>query len=269
MLRVPNAPPIDPQDDGTTDAFPARPDLLPVAHPVGSDSAAPPAPTRRHSALPREEDEEEEETASASSRKIWLGLAFFVAVLGTCACCGLAAVLLPPPDWQEHESAKGGFRVELPGEPRSDMAQRVRTQPGRNHKGVEGTYLWTRVENYIIAYRDIERDGKKGKKSAAEILDEEVTAITSDANIVQPLDRNDTIEVQGCPAREFEYQFKNGGVITGRVIIADTRVYVLVAGGKFTGSDDENVRRFLDSFEITDQKLLERAWKRPEAKKQD
>jgi hypothetical protein len=147
------------------------------------------------------------------------------------------------------------------------MAKRVRVREGREHAGVEGTFLWTRAENYIIAHR--ERKSEKVPKTDDAFLDEEVRVITSDpANIIQPISRSEKIEVQGFPGREFEYQFKNGGVITGRVILAGKRIYVLVAGGQFTRSENENVRRFLDSFKITDRKILAIAEKRAEAKKQ-
>ncbi|MFO0821687.1 MAG: hypothetical protein U0792_00845 [Gemmataceae bacterium] len=259
MLRVPDAPPINPHDDATTDALHTRQELLPVAHPIASNSPSTPLSSQRPQGQEETaEDDDSEEEVRTPSRAIWLGIAFIVAVLGTCACCGLAAVLLPPPDWQEHESVKGGFRVDLPAEPRDDMARRVRTQPGRKHDGVEGTFLWTRSENFVVAYRDVAPDLNK---SASQFLDDEIAAITFDDNIVKPIDRDEECEIQGFPARKFEYQFRNGGVVTGRVILAGQRVYVLVAGGRFTSSGDENVELFLDSFRITDPAILRKARK--------
>ena len=88
-----------------------------------------------------------------------------------------------------------------------------------------------------------------------EILTQQVNGLTAGREVrnVGPVN---AIEVGGFPGREFQYEVQNGGTYTGRVIVADTRVYVLLAGGRFTRPDSENVRRFLDSFEITDPKLV-------------
>jgi len=264
---VPDAPPLDPQDDATTDALHTRIELLPVAHPVANTPPAPSPKPRRRSASSENPAEEPEDPAASRGKGFWLSISLLAVALGMCGCCGLAAVVLPPPNWQSHEWSKdkGGFRVDLPAEPQHDMANRVRARKGREHKGVEGTFLWTRAENYIIAYRDLE----DLPKSDDAFLDAEVAVITSDEKtIIQPILRNESIEVQGFPAREFEYQFKNGGVITGRVILAGRRVYVLVAGGEFSRAGNENVRRFLDTFAITDPQLLAIVKKRPAAQKQ-
>ncbi|MCE9566632.1 MAG: hypothetical protein K8U57_31805 [Planctomycetes bacterium] len=267
LLKVPNAPPLDPQDDATTDALHTRVELLPVAHPVSNTPPVPaPKPTRRP--LSPAPAQDAEDSSTPRGKGFWLSISLLAFGLGMCGCCGLAAVVLPPPEWQNHKWShdKGGFKVDLPGEPQHDMANRVKVRPGREHKGVEGMFLWTRAENYIIAYRDL----KDLPKSEDEFLDAEVEVITSDKHIiVQPIKRSEKIEVQGFPGREFEYEFKNGGVVTGRVILAGKRVYILVAGGQFTDSGTENVRRFLESFEITDPNLLAIVKKRADAKKQD
>jgi len=272
VLKVPDAPPLPPSDDATTDALHTRVELLPVAHPVPNFPST--SPPRQPSSAPRSQPgdrpprdrfrEDEEEATRGRSKPFWVALTLIALVLGTCGCCGLGAVVLPDPTWEEHDSDKGGFRVQLPAKPDLDMRNRVRHQPERKHDGVEGAYLWTRAENYIIAYRDIKRNPNV---TDDQFLDGEIKAITADPNIVQPVNRNEPIELQGFPGREFEYTFKKGGVITGRVILAGSRVYVLVAGGQFTTADNENVQHFLESFEITDPKILALDRKRPAAAK--
>jgi hypothetical protein len=175
-------------------------------------------------------------------------------LLGAFGCCGLAALVLPDPEWQTHDSQQGGFRVELPGEPRKDVERRFREQglrlPGMK---VEGTHLWTRAENYAIAYRDLP-DGPR--QTDDQILDDEIKRVLGEPRQARPAD---PIDVGGFPGREFEYRAKGGAVYRGRVILAGTRVYVLLAGGRFTEPDDENVRRFLESFEVTDPNLADEA----------
>ncbi len=256
VLKVPNAPALDPGDDATTDALHTRVELLPVAHPV---SSPPPVPLQRRpnsAAKDRFPAEPDEEAPTGRSKSFWISVALLTIALGTCGCCGLAAVILPDPEWETHDSAKGGFRVELPGKPTPDMAERVRSQPGRKHDGVEGTHLWTlwtRDENYIVAYRNPKR---VPGVSDAKFLESEVEAITADKTAIRNVSRNEAKDFNGFPGREFEYEFTKGGIVTGRVILAGPRVYVLVAGGKSTMSGSENVERFLDSFEITDPNIL-------------
>lgn len=254
VLKVPNAPPLDPADDATTDALHTRVELLPVAHPV---APTPPVPLQRRpdsAARDRFPDEPDDEAPTGRSKSFWISITLLAIALGTCGCCGLAAVILPDPTWETHDSAQGGFRVELPGKPTPDMANRVRSQPGRVHDGVEGTHLWTRNENYIVAYRNPPK--RAAGVSDAEFLKSEVEAITADRTAIRHVSRNEAKVFDGFPGREFEYEFTKGGIVTGRVILAGPRVYVLVAGGQSTKSGNENVERFLDSFEITDPKIL-------------
>jgi hypothetical protein len=173
--------------------------------------------------------------------------------IAACGCCGFAALVLPGPDWRVHESQKGGFRVELPADPRADMHKRLGL---RRAIAVEGTYLWTRAENYAVAYLDLP-PGRLGLWRGADdqLLDEQVKNLTTN-NEVQRLIRTDRIEVGGFPGREFHYTTRNGGTYTGRVILAGKRVFILLAGGRFTQAGNENVRVFLDSFELTDPALV-------------
>jgi hypothetical protein len=261
LLRVPAAPPFDPGETAE-DHLPDIPsELLPIAHPVGTT----PPPTEPQYTNPQPEGvDDEEPLAAVRGRRFWASIMLLAFVMGTCVCCGLAAVVVPDPDWQEFDSPRGGYRVLLPADPRSDMAKQVRTQRPQVKQTIEGTTLWTRAENFVIAYRDVDRP--PGGKSDAQFLDEEVRAVTTDHNIRAVL-RDETITVSGFPAREFEYRYKNDGTVVGRVVVADNRIYVVVAGGRFTQPGDENVRRFLDSFEITDPRLLAVAKERAAAQR--
>jgi hypothetical protein len=247
LLRVPDAPPTP---DPESTAFPG-------GEPEPARPAPPPAP---ESLFP---DLGEPPPRPVRDTRFWLTVTAATLLLGAFGCCGLAAFILPDPEWREHESRPGGFRVELPGEPRRDMERRFREQGLRlqRMKAVEGTHLWARAENYAVAYRDLP-DAPRGAprwvvpqwdvQTNDEILDAQVRELLGD---LRQVGRAEQIDAGGFPGREFEYQARSGAVYTGRVVLAGARVYVLLAGGRFTEPGDGNVRRFLESFEITDPKL--------------
>lgn len=130
----------------------------------------------------------------------------------------------------------------------------------------EGTYLRTRAESYAVLHWNITPTKQRAKtKPDEEWLDDQVKIRTAGKTVV----RTEPIEVSGFPGREFEYRNEKGGTFTGRVVVADSRAYVLIAGGRFTRPGSGSVRRFLDSFEITDPKLLAEAKRRADAKKEE
>ena len=241
MLRVPDAEPV--------------PDSQPPAFP-GAEAESPRRPTPRPAApAPSFPESADAPTQPVRGPRFWLLVTAGTLALGTCGCCGLAALILPGPEWRSHESEKGKFRVELPAKASDDMVRRVQVARG---KSVEGTHLWTRAEDYAIVYSE------RPRGSDDEILTQQVTGLTTgrDVRNVGPIT---AIEVGGFPGREFWYEARNGGTYAGRVVVADTRLYVLLAGGRFTRPDSENVRRFLDSFEITDPILVAEGQRRAAA----
>jgi hypothetical protein len=242
MLRVPDAPPT-PAQPAVTDKPKPRP------------APAPPPASAPESLFP---DTGETPPRPVHDTRFWLMVTAATLLLGAFGCCGLAALVLPDPEWQTHDSQQGGFRVELPGEPRKDMKRRFSEQGLRLQQmtAVEGTHLWTRAENYAIAYRDLP---DRLRQTDDQILDDEIKRVLGEARQADPID------VGGFPGREFEYQAKGGAVYRGRVILAGTRVYVILAGGRFTEPDDENMRRFLESFEITDPNLADEVKRRADA----
>jgi hypothetical protein len=239
MLRVPETEPVQESPPGVESE--AEQTLRPIPPPPATETDSP------------QQIEELSSTSPRRGLRFWLTITSAFLVIGAIGCCGLAAFLVPAPDWREHDSQQGGFRCELPADPRNDMARRLNVPGGRT---VEGTFLWTRAENYaIIFWDDKPANPLPVRQTDAERLDAQVKMLTSGPN-VQSVTRTESVEVSGFPGREFEFRYKNGGTVTGRVVIADSRIYVIWAGGRFTRPENENVRRFLDSFEITDPNLL-------------
>jgi hypothetical protein len=243
-LRVPEPEPASSPSPTLPDEDPAFPS---VQKRNSSEQPSSPPPTN----LPQA-SQIEPPTPQRTAVQAWLLVVSGMFAVGACGCCGFAAALLSDPEWQQHESTQGGFKVELPADPRDDMAKRLKVQGGRH---VEGTFLWTRAENYVVIYWDEHPTNfRQLRLSDDQRLDEQTKAITSGPEIEKVL-RTDVIQVSGFPGREFEFRYRNGGTITGRVILVGSRVYVLWAGGRFTRPGNENVAHFLESFTITEPKI--------------
>ena len=244
VLRVPTsapAPPEPPQPAEPPDDAPRRR----AAEPVMPPRPASPRPRRRRGPPPK------------SGKRVLFWVVAIVLVLGflTVAACGGLLFLLQP-QWQTHESPAGGFKVDLPAAPR-DMSDRAggKNQPGAQ---VEGTVLVSKVESYLVSYEDL---GPRAGWAATdeEILKEAVNELVQESPGSRVLS-NIPVPVSGLPGREVVLAHPDDGIQFCRIVLADTRLYVIVVGGpQITRDGNERVRRFLDSFAITDPKILARA----------
>lgn len=183
----------------------------------------------------------------------WLLLLGFLTILG---CGGLVGIVFVAggPQWQEFKSGAGGYTVDLPAAPRPDMAA-IAANHGPLQPGVtyEGTILVGRLEEYGIVYADIE-PGVRAASTDAEILDNAVKAIVEDdPPVVVKASR--PVTVSGCPGRELELQIE-GQVMLARVVVARTRLYTVLAGGPLTKYGEPRLKRFVESFRVTDPRFL-------------
>ena len=67
--------------------------------------------------------------------------------------------------------------------------------------------------------------------------------------------RKTPITVSNFRGVEIEYIATDGGTYVARLIVADSRLYGVVGGGRFVQPGNDNIRRFLDSFTIIDLNL--------------
>jgi hypothetical protein len=269
MLRVPAAE-VDP-------AAPASPfDTDDPAAPGPSAANNPPEPQRR---ARRARDRDVPEPAPDPDRTrrrrrppppppragrgifFWLVVTGAVMFLGTVGCCGGFFLLMPGPQWHKHESRAGGFKVDLPA-PRHDIDRVGGVILRQEH--AEGTILAGKLEEYAVSYRDLTPQQRGAGEE--KLIDAEVQKLKAN-RAVEGIRREDPIAVSGCPGREVEFVSVNGGTYVVRIVVADTRVYKAFAGGQFAKPGNANVRRFLDSFEITDARLLAGARMRAAAAK--
>jgi len=183
----------------------------------------------------------------------WLGmtgLAF--AVLIVAGCGGMFYLIQPK--WRTHESAFGGFRVDLPAKPRLDIETQARmnTQPGVH---IEGTYLLGDLEEYTVAFSEID-DNQRAIFNDQILLANAIRRYQNDFPGTSLL-REGPVTVSGFPGKEVVFTHPTGGSWITRFVVAESRLYVLTAGGatmKANGND--RARRFLDSFTVTDPALL-------------
>ena len=167
----------------------------------------------------------------------------FLTVLG---CGGLYLALQPK--WRTHDSAPGGFKVELPAAPLDDMESMAGVKKNGNVR-VEGTLLLVKLEEYSVVYADIDAETRQFQTDD-QLLAEAVAGIKSDAPGTRII-RDDPVTVSGYPAREVTFE-ADGEVFACRVVIAGSRLYIVIAGGPLTDArGNPRVRRFLDSFEVT------------------
>jgi hypothetical protein len=195
----------------------------------------------------------------------WLVIIGAVMMVGVIGCCGLILVMTPGVKWREHESQPGGFRVELPGPAQDGVGEAAGIKLAKGTHS-EGAIVLMRAEQFFVFYRDVPSTKVRTEKVPAEtdeqLIKKEIDALQKALQAPEPI-RNDPVTVDGFEGREVEFRGK-GGLYTARVIVADTRVYIVLAGGGQARTGDPMARRFIDSFKIIDPKLLKEGNERAE-----
>jgi hypothetical protein len=269
-LRVPAADPATAPPDGP---FGAEPPAPPARRARPDRDEPRPDPPRRRRDRDRDRDEDDfdrprrrrdDESPPPPGRGVffWLVIIGTVLFLGLLSCCGLLWWQLPKENWHWHESQQGGFKVEMPADPQPNVedAAGIKLDKGTRAEGtvrVRGL----QPEHFLVVYRDIPgtKDRVANGGGDEKELDERTDRVLG-ATQVQGQVRQKSITVDGFPGRELEYKGK-GGKYTVRIIVADTRLYIVMAGGQLPhGSPD--VRRFVESFHVTDPKLVDEGKKR-------
>jgi hypothetical protein len=179
----------------------------------------------------------------------WIALVGGILGLGCCCSCGLVALLVPGAKWRSHHSEKGGFEVELPAAPRDNLPiPGFRPDPEMK---IEGAVLWVRGEAYVVAYNDLPARAARGRTDE-QLLAESVKSLENDPECRRIL-RNEPVHVSGFPGREVEFRGRDGGTYTVMLVVAERRFYAVIAGGRFVRPGNSNIKRFLQSFKITDE----------------
>ncbi|QDU20187.1 hypothetical protein [Urbifossiella limnaea] len=175
-----------------------------------------------------------------------------VGVLMLLACGGIGGswYVAAQPRWEEFRSPNGGYTVSMPAKARPDMGKIVAKQGG-NFPGVtfEGTLLLARLEEYCIAYGELP-PGPRGPGAAERVIDAAVDGMKNGPQPAQVVSSR-PVTVSGYQGREVELRIKTQARLA-RIVVTPTRVYTVIAGGPFTGTGEPRVRRFVESFQLTE-----------------
>jgi hypothetical protein len=190
-------------------------------------------------------------------------ITFGVLGVGSCIFCFGLAALMPKANWHTHKSRDGGFEVDLPSKPRDNMLLRGLKQDPKLK--IEGTRVLGSGEEYAILYKDIEPTEKREKKKDSDdgLLAKVVKDLESTPG-TRKIQENPSLEMCGFPAREIQLSVASGSMYVVRVIVADSRMYILVVGSRMNFPEEENIQQFFNSFKITDEKLVAAANERNE-----
>src|SRR5438067_111991 len=251
VIRVPGEQP--------TDDIPAA-ELLPnESHPSDRRAA-------ERAGRDERKDPPRRRTRRAAARRTGRGTGFWVAVASGVALLlavvvgGALYAALGMTRWQEHTSDRGGFRVELPGEPRDDLVRLVpKPVPGLV---VEGTVLRLRREEYLVGYFEVPAERRKAGEQV--LLRDGVTGMAN-AYPGSRVTQDDPIVVSDFPGREVVIEVPDKGTAVGRVVLAESRAYLVLAASPGATADNPRARRFLDSFAVTDPQLIAQGRARREA----
>ncbi len=229
-------------------------DALPMASDYDDESPRPPSDSR---ATPVRHRRRRRPPPPPPGRGVlfWLLLIFGALAVLTVGCCGGVYLLIPNERWQTHHSVEGGFKVDLPARQQKNLpVPGAKDDPNLK---VEGAIFWKRGEFYAVMYTPVPPPGSRGETDER-VLDESVRAMETDHEVRRVV-RKERITVSGFPGREVEFVGTDGGTYLARVVIADRLLYVAIAGGRFVGPGNANIRRFLDSFQLTEPKQA-RGW---------
>lgn len=164
--------------------------------------------------------------------------------------------LLPKEEWHNHESKQGGFKIEMPAKTKKGIENDVGIGL-KQDSHAEGAMLFP--QQYLVIHRTIEStknraNGRDEKRADEKELDDAIADLLR-ATGGPPRAQTQDLTVDGFPARELTYDGKGGKIYTARVIVADTKRYIILSCGSLP-DDNPNVRRFIESFHVTDPNLV-------------
>jgi hypothetical protein len=182
-----------------------------------------------------------------------LPLIMLIVILAACQDTG-AAIPTPtvPPNWQNFQSSEGGFSVEFPTAPESQVWTGRDDDFGQVYRGVfTSTYqnMTYRVYYTVVSgglgqfgtpdqILEMVRDGAV-KDYKAKVLSSKPGSLGNYAGLEYSLDAPDSKALPG------------GGVIQSRVYLINDRIYAVEHLGPKRNSLLPDIKKFLDSFQVS------------------
>jgi|SRR5579883_1938529 len=212
------------------------------------DSPDPDRQPERPTRPPRPRRRRPPPSSGGSTVLLWIAGIFGVLLVGSCACCGGGYFLLPGEQWRTYQSPSGGFSVEFPFSPENERIL-PEFEPGPDTK-TEGGVLVKRAEEYVVMWLDLTQADRQANTDE-EILNNVLRDLQAGTRTAPHVLSQKRITVSGFPAREVDVRTEEGRYFC-RYVIAERRLYVAIAGGPLVQTSNTNIRRFLDSFTVTD-----------------
>jgi hypothetical protein len=156
---------------------------------------------------------------------------------------GLLAAACGQREWVEVEPAVGGFRFEVPAPPKP---------AGRSFEtsaGTAQTHAWlhqTEERGFLVGFTDYPPAFGEHFGSA-ELLDGARDRAAERAG--GRLTREEAVSIQGFPGRTVEIEAP-GVEVRGHLLLADDRLYYVLATFRPGEAEAADVVRFLDSFRL-------------------
>jgi hypothetical protein len=113
--------------------------------------------------------------------------------------------------------------------------------------------LWNRNEDYAVLYKDI--DSTESREAITKTVIQNAIKDFATAGLTSN-GQGEEFEMYGFPSTDIKFQNSMGGKYTARLVVADTRLYVLLVGKQMGFPDDESAKRFFNSFVVTDENLI-------------
>jgi len=162
----------------------------------------------------------------------------------TCVAAAVLAGSASAAAWQVFESKAGRFRIDMPGKPVETSETR------RTIVGMLTGYRFE-VENedsfFLVEYRDLPGVARLFM-STESLVEQAADGLLDFAG--GPAQKNEVVEIRGHHARSLRYARKEreNQIVRAQVILAEKRLYLVIAGVPDRRGEDARVERFFDSF---------------------
>lgn len=150
--------------------------------------------------------------------------------------------------WQKIDRTPDGFKVEMPTDVKQIQIPAYNTTGGSEQ--VDMIYSYPDAEtSFSVAWADnppVERASGMAADRTLDMARDDALARTQTTLVGESHNNR-----QGFPARDFTGRNVGGGVFSARLILAGSRLYMLIAAFPSSSARrDQDVARFLDSFSV-------------------
>jgi len=150
--------------------------------------------------------------------------------------------------WQKVDRTPDGFRIEMPAETKEIQIPAYNTVGGSEQ--VEMLYAYPDADtSYSVSWADnppVARANAMNPERTLDAARDDSLGRTQSTLVTESKSNR-----QGFPAREFTGRNSGGGLYNARILLADQRMYMLIAA--FPASSvrrDQDVKHFFDSFVV-------------------